>query len=330
MAIVTIEDQGSRKEQQDRSFVTTVTTVPNLEEIVKKIEKKVCSRELDHTSGSGSTFTLVGLTKTPNGEIEYTISHAGDSPVFIVEQRQFGIWKINQLTKDDVAEKNPNLLTKSLRPYGFDYEPTTATNTIEANESMAFMIATDGMNLNKANSTSEELEKYLTNEFITIEKLPVVLRKWTDKHNNGDNRTAVIVPADDIKEGETIFVGVFDGYNGSKVAEAAKDAATEIIHLIEFKHGQTEQKADPSFFDKYILDPNPSPVTLADALTAKLEEYENVDAITDLDTASFYKNGMKLILDKFMRGEITDKEFTLEICNTYYQLAAYKEQQKRI
>jgi hypothetical protein len=75
MAIVTIENQGSREEQQDRSFVTTVTTVPNLEEIVKKIEEKVCSRELDHTSGSGSTFTLVGLTKTPNGEIEYTTNH---------------------------------------------------------------------------------------------------------------------------------------------------------------------------------------------------------------------------------------------------------------
>jgi serine/threonine protein phosphatase PrpC len=202
-----------------------------------------------------------------------SISHAGDSPVFIVEQRQFGIWKINQLTEDHVTKKNPNVLTKSLRPYGFDSEPTTATNTIEANESMAFMIATDGMTLNKANSTSEELEEYLTDEFITIEQLPVVLRKWTDKHNNGDNRTAVIVPADDIEKGKTIIVGVFDGYNGSQVAEAAKDAATEIIHLIEFKHGQTEQKADPSFFDKYILNPNPSPMMLADALNTKLKEY---------------------------------------------------------
>ncbi|MFN9322424.1 MAG: hypothetical protein ACK59C_01415, partial [Holosporales bacterium] len=120
------------------------------------------------------------------------------------------------------------------------------------------------------------------------------------------------------------IVCVFDGYNGSQVAEAAKDAATEIIHLIEFKHGQTEQKADPSFFDKYILDPNPSPMALAGALDTKLTEYDDVDATTDLVTASFYKNGMKPILNKFMCGEITDKEFTEKICNTYYQFAAYK------
>ncbi|MFN9790416.1 MAG: hypothetical protein ACK53X_04910, partial [Holosporales bacterium] len=88
--------------------------------------------------------------------------------------------------------------------------------------------------------------------------------------------------------------------------------------------GKAQQQANPSFLDTYIYTSEPSALTLAGALTAKLEEYEDVNDITDSTTASFYTNGLKPILDKFKRGKITDKEFTEKIHNTYCQLAAYK------
>jgi serine/threonine protein phosphatase PrpC len=337
MAIHKIENDGTREKNEDRYLIhhteivfklddTTIdpekalADPTNFENIVQAIEDKVVSRqeELDH---SGSTVTVAGFTKTANDEIQYTTSHAGDSPVLIVQQDEFFIWAITQVTKDDVVPQNPSVLTKALKKNGFNAWPATATSTIACCENMFFIVATDGMGLNNTANKGvlEVFVKFLNDNYISVKNFPAALEKWTNENNNGDNRTAVIVPAADIEEGKTIIVGMFDGHGGSaKVAEAARDAAEEYIV-------KAQQQANSSFLDTYIYTSEPYAWTLAGVLATKLKEYENVNDITDSTTASFYINGMKPALEKFLRSEMPNTQFIAEISAAYSALAKYKE-----